>query len=387
MAAIGTAGTLLTSCTFAAKDLRPAGTNRPVKAYRTVTIPHLTWYAVTVGPQVLMAEGTQISSVLAGPDHRIYYGTQNPLADANVIGWINPSNGQSRWTTVPAVSPPFPKGSALTNLNLTESAYWGSVDLVVAGSKTVWYRHWGYLGGWDQDDRFVTGTYAIPGPTVHDGQWTASIQTSFAGQRLLRIMNLHSQSLASYSLPDHQPVVAMAFVTARTDDLWVMTSTDLWQLNGSTGQWTLLYSLPAGDFFISLGHWNTALWVVDADGKIGTISGHGVHWLASLPVAPLKAVTAGHNGLWVASLHHLLWWRPGHRPKTWLWPANAYPRPASQWPTTGADTPPDWPPLPHISAGPQGTLDIGYGTWVGLASLSHRQVTVISHPSGHSPSA
>ncbi|MDA8195438.1 MAG: hypothetical protein M0Z53_15800 [Thermaerobacter sp.] len=349
---------------------RPAAS--PVASIQTVMVPKIRWYPATLGPEVLLNEGVQISSVLAGPAGRIYYGTSNPLADTNIIGWLSPATGQNAWRAVPAVVPPFPSATSQHGLNLTQSAYWDAVDLIIAGSHNVWYRHWGYVGGWSASGRFVPGDYTIPGPTVHRGTWTAAVHTTFSGQSDVRLMNLTTRLSLVYPLPDSQPVQALAFSGTGKPTLWLMTETGLWRLAGN-GTWTLLASLPSGDFFVSLGHWSQSLWIIDANGQVGVVGTAGIEWRNTLPLSPLEAVTAGNNGLWVVSPRHLSLWVPGRRLQSWLWPKDPYPAPASTWPTNGANTPPDWPPIPHISSGPNGTLDMGYGTWIGQASLTWRR--------------
>lgn len=364
------AGALLTGCGLAATPPQTPVHSVEKIAWHPVSIPSVRWRPVSIGPEVLLNEGGQISSVLAGPSGRIYYGTSNPLADSSTIGWINPLTNRNQWAFVPKVSPLFPRGSHLTNLNLTESAYWGSVDLVVSGSHNVWYRHWGYIGGWSSNGKFVPGAYAVPGPTVHQGNLTASVNSNFTGVEVIKLMNVVSHALSLYKLPSQEAPVSMAFDPNNSHVLWLLTSTALWQLNIASGQWNEIAALGSGDFFVSLGHWGQTLWVIDANGGIGTISqASGIHWLTTLSVSPLKAVTAGTRGLWVVSLHHLSLWRPNQPLKQWSWPKLKYPDPAAKWPVQGAQTPPDWPPIPHINPGPHNTVVLGYGTWIGQARL------------------
>ncbi|MHB1955036.1 MAG: hypothetical protein ACYCOU_14965 [Sulfobacillus sp.] len=329
----------------------------------------LHWHPITVGPEVLLNEGTSISSILSGPDGRIYYGTGNPLADADVIGWLNPVNGQNTWASVPQVNPEFPLGTEPATLSQTQSAFWSQVDLVVSGAHTVWYRHWGYIGGWTTAQAFVPGVYGIPGPTITDGPWTASVRSTFSGAQSLRIMDVATKSISIFPLPSNQPPIDIAFGD-NAKILWLATSSELWQFSVKRGTWLPRATLSSADFFVGMGHSTMGTWVVDANGNIGLIDLQGgIRWIANLTVSPLVAIAGPDNGLWIASRHHLTLWRPGLAVQEWNWPKSVYPSPASHWPTQTLNAPPDWPPLPHLAAGPDGSLDIGYGTWIGQAQL------------------
>ncbi len=323
-----------------------------------------------MGTEVQLNEGTSVSSVVAGPQQRIYYGTGNPLADANAIGWINPTTGNRTWSAVPTVSPPFPSGSEPNNLSQNQSAYWAEVSLVVSGQHTVWYRHWGYVGGWTKSGRFVPGAYGIPGPTVTQGIWTASAHATFNGTETLRVMDVANKAMTRYPLPSTESPIAVAF-SPHQHWLWVLTGSVLWQLSRTTGQWKSIATPSSGDFFVAMGHASWGVWVVDANGNIFTVNPTGgMRRIASLHQNPLAAVSAGINGLWIASRRHLTLWRLHGATKQWAWPTAIYPSPASGWPTTGSHAPPDWPPLPHLaSSSLTGAADIGYGTWVGQATF------------------
>lgn len=340
-------------------------------AYRThrEEIPVLRWFSVPVGSEVQLNEGTSVSSVVEGPQHRIYYGTENPLADANAIGFINPHTGNRVWSTVPTVSPPFPTGAEPTNLSQNQAAYWGDVKLVVSGQHTVWYRHWGYVGGWTKSKKFVPGAYGISGPTVSEGNWTASAHATFSGNATLRVMNVPNKTMISYPLPSTEAPMAVAF-SAHQHSVWVLTSSALWQLSRASGQWQSVATPGAADFFVAMGQASWGVWVVDANGNVDTVNPEtGLQHLATLDVSPLTAVSAGGYGLWIASPNHLTLWRLHGSTQQWKWPRPVYPAPASSWPTTGQNAPPDWPPLPHLAPAPAGAVDIGYGTWVGQATF------------------
>lgn len=349
---------------------QPTKSPRPI-AYHLIReqVPGLQWFRVPMGTEVQLNEGTSVSSVVAGPNQRIYYGTGDPLADANVIGWINPGTGNRAWSSVPAVSPAFPANAEPTNLSQNQSAYWGEVSLVVSGQHTVWYRHWGYVGGWTKSGRFVPGAYGIPGPTVTQGSWTASAHATFTGNVTLRIMDVANKAMTTYPLPSTETPIAVAF-SPHQRRVWVLTASALWQLSRSAGQWQSIATPAPGDFFVAMGQSPWGVWIVDANGNIDTINSNGsMKRLASLHESPLTAVSAGIYGLWIASRQHLTLWRLHGPSKRWTWPSVTYPPPASQWPTTGNSAPPDWPPLPHLATAIAGSVDIGYGTWVGQAAF------------------
>ncbi|OLZ10986.1 hypothetical protein [Sulfobacillus thermosulfidooxidans] len=358
---------LLSGCHATSSQPQKKPIQTASRATRYVSMPVIQWHPVSVGPEVLLDEGTAISSVLAGPDGRIYYGTSNPLGDSTVIGWYNPQSGKNLWRTVPW-TPYFPSHSGLTasNLSLSQSAYWGAVDLIVSGAHTVWYRHWGYVGGWTNENRFVPGDYAIPGPTVHRNPYTASVYTSFQGTQLVRIMNVNTKQMQSYPLPSNATPVAIAFGHS-SQHVWLLSANTLWELNTQDNQWTPEAQAPTGDFFVSMGQFRSGLWIVDANGNIGLIQHQQIQWIAHLSLSPIAAETAGHDGLWLASVHHLTLWLPHHAIKQWSWPKLSYPAPASTWSQHGSNTPPDWPPIPHITMGPHHVLEIGYGTDIGQA--------------------
>lgn len=335
----------------------------------SVLTPVIQWRSVSVGPEVLLDEGTSISTVLAGPKGRVYYGTENPLGDSSVIGWYNFSSGVNRWQDVPArVEFPLQANINTQSLNISQASYWGSVDLVVSGAHTVWYRHWGYVGGWTSANKFVPGDYAIPGPTVTAGRYTASVYTSFSGTQLVRIMNLLNRHIQSYPLPSSEDPVAIAFGSTH-GTIWLLTPGKLWSLNTAAGTWTPVAEAASGDFFVAMGHLDSSLWVINADGGIARIRSGAVQWEAHLPITPLSAEPDGVSGLWIASLHHLSLWIPGQPLQQWLWPTATYPAPASHWPTTGSAAPPDWPPIPHLAVGARGTIVLGYGPYIGEASV------------------
>lgn len=337
-------------------------------------VPVLQWFSVPVGTEVQLNEGTSVSSVVEGPQQRIYYGTENPLADANAIGFVNPHTGNRVWSAVPTVSPPFPTGTEPTNLSQNQAAYWGAVKLVVSGQDTVWYRHWGYVGGWTKSERFVPGAYGISGPTVTEGHWTASAHATFSGNTSLRVMNVANKALTSYPLPSPESPIAVAF-SAHQHSVWVLTSSALWQLSRASGQWQSVATPAAADFFVAMGQAPWGVFVVDANGNVDTVNPQaGLEHLATLTVSPLSAVSAGQYGLWIASRNHLTLWRLHGPVQQWKWPRPVYPAPASSWPTTGQNAPPDWPPLPHLAATSAGAVDIGYGTWVGQATFRSIEV-------------
>lgn len=336
--------------------------------------PSLTWYPVNVGSPTLFAEGAQVSSVLAGPYGRIYYGTVNPLADASVIGWINPATQANHWTTVPGTEPPFPASAGLNALGAQQSAAWGGVSLVDAGTRTIWYRHWGYVGGLSVDTgHFVLGDYNIPGPTVDTAQWSVSVSTTFAGLSRVALLNNRTGRISNIPLPSsvNNPL-AMALSVGTTTIpplITLMTNNTLWMLSPG-GPWTSAWNLTIpGDFFVAMGQWGSRLWTLDANGTIDRWVGSRLMTVGHINVAPLGAVSAPGQGLWITTPHGLVLWRPHEALKTWPWPKSLYPKPASGWPTTGSSEPPDWPPATHISAGPNQSAVIGSGIWIGVATL------------------
>lgn len=344
--------------------------------YHEVTTPRVSWYPVDMGPEVLLGEGIQVSSVLPGPKGRIYYGTSDPLGDASSIGWYDPKTADNVVSTVPEVTPEFPKNAGLSNLSLSASAYWGAVSLVVAGQKNVWYRHWGYVGAWSsKTGKFIAGDYALPGPTVTQGAWTASVESTFSGQGQVKLMNLATKHVETVPLPDNQSVVDIALTVTPKPTVWLLSSATLWSLSIPSGSWQSVASLSSGNFFVAMGRWPSGPWIVDADGDVGRVErGQGIHWMATLSISPLAATSAGSRGLWVASPHHIALWEPHTALKTWDFPRDPYPKPASTWATSGSAEPPDWPPMANISAGPHGSVIIGYGTFIGEAKLvSSRQ--------------
>jgi hypothetical protein len=346
-----------------------------------VLTPEIQWRPVSIGPEVLLNEGTAISSVLAGPKGRIYYGTSNPLGDTSVIGWYNFASHHNQWQDVPPTTA-FPAHAGINNaaLNISESSYWGAVDLVVSGMHTVWYRHWGYVGGWTSSNVFVPGDYAIPGPTVTFDNYTASVYTSFQGSQLLRMMHLSNRQMQSYPLPSSEDPAAIAFGKSH-ETVWLLTADTLWSFNTAQDVWTPVMEAASGDFFVAMGHMGPMLWVLNADGGIAEVhSDNRVTWVAQLHLSPLSAEPDGVSGLWIASLRHLTLWIPGKPQRQWLWPTLRYPSPASQWSSSGSSAPPDWPPIPHLAVGAGHSVDIGYGTYIGQASFASKRVTVISRP-------
>lgn len=331
------------------------------------------WYPVSVGPPALLAEGAQVSSVLQGPDGRIYYGTANPLADADIVGWVNPASRVSRWTQVPTVNPLFPADAGLSDLPAPEAASWGGVDLVVSGAQDVWYQHWGYVGGWTKSGKFVSGVYRIPGPTVTNNGWTAAISTTFSATSTIRIANATTNTVLVQRLPGTSSPVSVAMTnTAGTDPhIWLMTQSALWQMPRPGATWQKVSSVPAGDFYVALGRWGKTVWTVDANGDVDTVGTGGiVHHVKTLAGSPLDAVAAPNRGLWIAFPHHIGWWQPGRPLKLWPLPRSTYPAPANGWSVSGSSEPPDWPPAVHISEGANQSFLIGDGTWVGVARVN-----------------
>ena len=373
-------GTALAGCGFGKAQAVGAPSPKPHPAYHTVWMPQFSWYPISVGPPVLLAEGAQVSSVLAGPQGRLYYGTANPLGNADTIGWYDPKTRVNHWTSVPAVNPPFPKNSDMGTLNVQQSASWGGVDLVVSGQHNVWYRHWGYVGGWSAvNGKFVPGDYAIPGPTVTAGQWTASAATTFSGLTDIKLMNLNTHQVVTRNVPSNTLPVALAITGSQgsTPTVWMISSQTVWMLNGLSTVWQPVASLSSNDFFVAMGRWGHVLWTVDANGNIDRISLlAGLVPIATVPASPLAAVSAPENGLWISSPHHILLWVPHQPLKRWIEPTSPYPAPASTWATTGTNEPPDWPPVAQISAGPAETVIIGEGTWLGVARLVPERVPV-----------
>ncbi len=315
-----------------------------------------------------------MSSVLAGPGGRIYYGTANPLADDAVIGWINPATQANHWTTVPGINPPFPASAGLDALDAQQSAAWGGVSLVDAGTRTIWYRHWGYVGGVTvRSGHFVSGNYSIPGPTVDTAQWSVSVSTTFAG--LSRVVRLNNRTGRITVIPLPSAVnnpLAMALsggTTTVPPRITLLTNNTLWTLSPD-GHWTSAWNLTMpGDFFVAMGEWGSQLWTLDANGNIDRWAEGRLMPAGHVNAAPLGAVSAPGQGLWITSPHGLVLWRPRAALKTWPWPKSFYPSPASGWPTTGSSEPPDWPPTSHISAGPHQSAVIGNGIWIGVAKL------------------
>lgn len=365
------------------------GTAAPVSApshphpqIRTMWVPHVTWHPVSVGSPVLLAEGAQISSVLAGPQGRIYYGTTNPLENANVIGWINPTTGANQWTSVPSANPPFPKSAGMDNLNAQQAALWDGVSLVVSGRDTVWYRHWGYVGGWlVQSGRFTPGDYADPGPTVTDGQWTASLSTTFAGATTLRLMNLQTRAVTVHPIPPSTPPVALSLANnpSGPPTIWMLSNQTVWVMPGGSTHWQSVASLEDSDFFVAMGQWGDTMWTIDADGNIDEVTqANGLSPVATVSVSPLDALSAPNGGLWIASPNHLSLWEPHQPLKSWSLPKSPYTAPASTWAISGPNEPPNWPPAAHLSQGANGSALVGIGTWIGTATVVPERVTVSS---------
>lgn len=341
-------------------------------------VPVIRWHRASLGSQALLKEGTAISSVLPGPSGRIYYGTGNSFGTSNVIGWYNPDTGHSAWYRIPKV-PPFPRQSGFqtSHLTLSESTYWGAVDLIVSGNYTIWYHHWGYVGGLTTRGRFVPGDYAIVGPTAHRKVSTASIQTAFGGNPTLRVMNTENKQMLSYPMPTSlSSPVGIAF-GQKTNHIWLLDPNTLWRLNTASRQWTPVTTSAMGDFFVGMGEWHWGLWVVDANGNIDTIGNKG-HLIAisHVPIHPIAAKGAGQYGIWLVSKHHLILWEPHQPIKTWSWPHLSYPVPAS---STQQGLLADWPPLPHIQKGPHDVLDIGYGPFIGQAYFKAKIISPASH--------
>ncbi len=370
----------LTACSLAGcGGFTQAAVPTPIKIAaarpnRTET-PHVTWYPVSVGSPRLLAEGAQVSSVLSGPKGRIYYGTVNPWADAAAIGWLNPAAHVNHWTSVPSANPPFPAQSGLNALDAQQAAAWGGVSLIEAGSRTIWYRHWGYVGGWlAATARFVSGGYNIPGPTVDNAEWSVSVSSTFSGMSQIAIENNPSGRVRNIPLPNsvNNPVaIALTGGTTTVPPLvTLMTNNTLFTLSPD-GHWSSAWNLSiSGDFFVAMGQWGSELWTLDANGNIDQWAGGRLHSVGHVRLAPLGAVSAPGQGLWIATPHDLVLWQPRSALKSWPWPQSVYPAPASSWPTTGASEPPDWPPASHISAGPHQSAIIGNGIWIGVATLT-----------------
>lgn len=375
----------LTSCGLTAGQPAAARGSDPPH-YRTVLKPHVTWYPVSVGSPALFAEGSQISSVLAGPDGRIYYGTENPFGNANTIGWLNPSTHANQWAIVPNVNPLFPKDAGMGTLDLEESATWGAVNLVVSGPSRVWYQHWGYVGAWTTDGSFREGTYTIPGATSTNGRWTASVSSGFSGLSSINLLNLETQKTFSRLLPgqaDTPISVALGRSSGHPPAIWLLTSNTVWRLSSPNAAWQSEATLPSGDFFVAMGWWGRTLWTLDANGQVDRVSPAGrLVSVAHLAVTPLDAATAPHGGLWIALPHHISLWEPHHTLQEWPEPPTLYPSPAKEWSKQGANEPTLWPPIAHISQGPHDTLLIGDGTWVGIARLSTTRVQQAPHTKG-----
>ncbi|MCL4494670.1 MAG: hypothetical protein M1294_07600 [Firmicutes bacterium] len=369
-----TAGAL-TGCGLFSSPHSSRTVRRVSATTRRIDVPVIKWHPVSVGGQGLLKEDTSISSVLPGPSGRIYYGTSNPLGDSNVIGWYNPENGHNGWTHVPRM-PDFPRQSVFqtNDLTLSESAYWGAVDLIVSGADTVWYRHWGYVGGLTGSGRFVPGDYAIPGPTVHKNFSTVSVHTSFDGTPQVQVMNTQTKQMQSYPMPSRSSPVAISF-GQNVQHIWLLDPNTLWELDAKTRQWTPFATSALGDFFVSMGQFHSSLWILDANGNIGAIRNGHLRWVGHVPTHPITAETAGHNGLWLVSRHHLMLWFAHQPVRKWQWPRLSYPTSATQWSTPGSPTPSDWPPLPHILRGPHDVLDIGYGTFIGQAYFVMKTVS------------
>jgi hypothetical protein len=337
-------------------------------------VPTVRWYPVTLGPPALYHEGTQISSVLMGPHQLIYYGTDNPLGDANIIGWLNPQTGANRWAAVPPVDPPFPAGSNWSSLNWRQSAAWGAVTLLVSGAHTVWYRFWGYVGGWKGTaGRFVPGLYRIEGATVHRGPWTVSLHTNFQGTSHLVVAGPRRGLVTRLALPGQSPYNAVVVSNQPRPMLWLLTDASVYRCALPSGSWQPVATLGAGDFYVAMGRWHRDIWVVDAEGHIGLVrSAGGVQWLSQLDRAPLMAVSAGSGKLWIITRHHLVWWQQHGPSRQWPLPSLAYPAPARDWPSDGPQEPPNWPPIAHIAEGPRHGAVIGYGNWIGVAGWTPR---------------
>lgn len=377
LAALGVWG--LSGCGFHAAS-PPLATVLPREpVHHTVLVPKVQWYPVSVGNSVLLAEGAQISSVLQGRHGRVYYGTTNPWGDANVLGWLNPATLANQWTSVPAVNPPFPVNAGLNNLSPQESATWGGVSLVVSGPHNIWYRTWGYVGGWSQTTgKFIPGRYTVPGPTVTNGPWTASISSNFEGQSHLTIMSVANSHAVRVPVPSGSQPVSLVITGPHqglAPTVWLETTQQILKLLPGRHAWLPVATLPSNDFFVALGRWGTTLWSVDADGTVSRIGHRRLEKVARLPLSPLNAVAAPEGGLWIVTPHRVALYEP-HRPlKTWPEPSNPYTAPASKWATRGANEPPNWPPSAHLSAGTQDSAIIGEGTWVGIGKLVRKTVT------------
>lgn len=335
---------------------------------------HLVWYPVNVGSTTLVQDGSQISSVLAGPYGRIYYGTEDPFGNATTIGWINPTTTAHNTLTVPHLSNPFPKDANVGNLDQESDASWGSIDLVVSGSKNMWFREWGYVAGWSAStNQLVSGDYAVPGPTAHTGDWTASINSTFSGTSQLQVMNTQTHAEHNHSVPGGVIPQSILLKVSRTHQpkVWILSGNTIWYLSPlGNGTWSPIVSVASGDFFVAMGEWGNTIWTLDANGHIATITAAGLTPVTTINLSPLDAVTAPGGGLWISSVNHISLWEPKHALITWVEPKNDYPAPASTWATSGSSEPPDWPPIGHIAAGAHDTVDIGEGTWIGVASLN-----------------
>lgn len=358
----------LTGCGLSSSPHSPApkGAVKQAVAHR-VEVPVVHWHQVALGGQAQLKKGLAISSVLPGPSGRIYYGTANPWGSSNIIGWYSPKTGHSSWRQVPSTAA-FPRQSTLQANHLTslQSSYWGAVDLIVGGAYTIWYRHWGYVGGLTAQGHFVPGDYAVVGPTAHKNFSTVSIQTAFGQIPEVRIMNTQTKKIAFYPLPSDSSPIAVAF-DQKPSHIWLMDPNTLWRLNASTHQWTPISTAPLGGFFVSMGQFPSGLWVVNANGNIGVIrQQQHLIWIGHVPMHPIAAQTASVHGLWLASKHHLALWLHGHPVKEWSWPRLNYPFQG----LTRASSSPNWPPLPHIQEGASHVLDIGYGPFIGQAYLT-----------------
>ncbi|NMP22168.1 hypothetical protein [Sulfobacillus harzensis] len=344
----------------------------------TVLVPQVKWYPVSVGDPVLLAEGAQISSVLMGPQNRIYYGTTNPFGNADVLGWINPSTLRNQWVSVPSANPPFPPNSGLNNLSPEESASWGGVSLIVSGSHNVWYRTWGYVGAWSADTgRFVPGGYNVPGPTVTNGTWTASVASNFVGQSHLTLMNVRTRKTSTITLPDNAEPVAVSLTSGSGQaqpTVWLETNQSLLKVRPGTHTLTPVATLPTTDFFVAMGLWGSSVWTVDADGNIARAAEGQLKPIATVNISPLNAVSAPNGGLWMISPHHLALWEPHQRLRTWAEPQSAYTDPATSWPISGSNEPPNWPPSPHLSGGTALSAIVGDGTWIGIGQFVKKTV-------------
>lgn len=353
-------------------------TPSPKPARHAVWRPEIKWYPIAVGAPVLLAEGAQVSSLLQGPRGRIYYGTTNPLGNANVIGWFNPRTLNNRWLTIPTINPLFPANAGLQDLGANQAASWGGVSLVVSGTHNVWYRSWGYVGAWSATTgQFVKGSYGVPGPTVTNGDWTASVSTTFQGISTVTLMNLQTRQALHISVPSTSTPVALALTRSAVDTpiVWMATNQSLLKLLPGRTAWTPVALLPTDDFFVSLGQWGQTIWTVDANGNIARIRDNALVPVATVPIAPLNAVTAPHGGLWIISPHRIALWEPRDPVKTWKEPVTHYTAPASTWARTGTNEPPNWPPMSHLASGSGNSALVGQGSWIGVATLVKQEVT------------